>query len=68
MGRIEEKFAELKKKNDPLATKYKIEGFPTVILLDSSGKEFTRFFASEHPTTEKFLAHLKTALEKKDMD
>lgn len=58
----------VKKKNDPLATKYKIEGFPTVILLDSTGKEFTRFFASEHPTTEKFLAYLKMALDKKDMD
>lgn len=59
---------ELKKKNDPHAKKFKIEGFPTVILLDQEGKEFTRFFASEHPTTEKFLAHLKTAMEKKDLD
>jgi thioredoxin-related protein len=59
---------EVKKKNDPYAKQYKIEGFPTVILLDHEGKEFTRFFASEHPTTEKFLAHLKAALEKKDLD
>ncbi len=59
---------ELKKKNDPHAKKYKIEGFPTVILLDHEGKEFSRFFASEHPTTEKFLAHLKNSLEKKDLD
>lgn len=59
---------ELKKKNDPYAKKYKIDGFPTVILMDYEGKEFTRFFASEHPTTEKFLTHLKSALEKKDLD
>lgn len=59
---------ELKKKNDPHAKKYKIEGFPTVILMDYDGKEFTRFFASEHPTTEKFLTHLKASLEKKDLD
>jgi thioredoxin-related protein len=59
---------ELKKKNDPYAKQYSIEGFPTVILLDHEGKEFTRFFASEHPTTEKFLAHLKAAMEKKDLD
>lgn len=59
---------ELKKKNDPYAKQYNIEGFPTVILMDHDGKEFTRFFASEHPTTEKFLAHLKAALEKKDLD
>lgn len=59
---------ELSDKNQPLAEKYKIEGFPTVILLDSAGKEFTRFFASEHPTVEAFLKHLDEALEKKDMD
>lgn len=59
---------ELKKKNDPHAKKFNIEGFPTVILLDREGKEYSRFFASEHPTTEKFLAHLKSALEKKDLD
>lgn len=59
---------ELAKKNQPLAKKFEIEGYPTVILLDHNGKEFTRFFASEHPTTEDFLAHLKSALEKKDLD
>jgi len=60
--------AELKKKNEPLAEKYKIEGFPTVILLTPEGKEFTRFFASEFPKTDAFLKHLDEALEKKDLD
>ena len=59
---------ELAEKNQPLAEKYKIEGFPTVVLLDSKGEEFTRFFASQYPTIEAFLAHLDDALEKKDMD
>jgi thioredoxin-related protein len=59
---------ELKAKNDPLAEKYKIEGFPTVILFTPEGKEFTRFFASEYPKTEGFLKHLDAALEKKDLD
>jgi len=59
---------ELKKKNQPYAEKYKIEGFPTVILFDSSGKEFTRFFASQYPDTKKFLGHLDKALENKDLD
>lgn len=59
---------ELAEKNEPYAKEYKIEGFPTVILLDSEGKEFTRFFASEYPDIEKFLAHLKTSLESKDLD
>ena len=39
-----------------------------MILLDGEGKEFDRFFASEYPDVEPFLAHLKEALEKKDLD
>lgn len=58
----------VKQKNTPLAEKYKIEGFPTVILFKADGKEFTRFYASEFPKTEAFLKHLDQALEKKDLD
>ena len=58
----------VKEKNEPMAKKYKIEGFPTVILFNSEGKEFTRFFASEFPKTEDFLKHLDEALAKKDLD
>jgi thioredoxin-related protein len=58
----------LAEKNQPLAEKYKIEGFPTVVLLNPEGKEFTRFFASEYPNTEEFLKHLDEALEKKELD
>lgn len=56
------------RKNAPYAEKYKIEGFPTVILFDSGGKEFTRFYASDFPKTEDFLKHLDSALENKDLD
>jgi thiol:disulfide interchange protein len=59
---------DLADKNQPLAGKYKIEGFPTVILFTPEGKEFTRFFASQFPKTEDFLKHLDDALEKKDLD
>ena len=59
---------QLSEKNQPLAEKYKIEGFPTVILLDSAGKEFTRFFAYQFPTVEGFLQHLDESLEKKYLD
>ena len=59
---------EVKKKNEPYAEKYKIEGFPTVILFNSDGKEFTRFFASEFPKTDLFIEHINKALEKKDLD
>jgi thioredoxin-related protein len=59
---------EVAEKNQPLAEKYKIEGFPTVVLLNSEGKEFTRFFASKFPKTEDFLKHLDESLEKKELD
>jgi thiol:disulfide interchange protein len=59
---------ELAEKNQPHFDKYEIEGFPTVILLDGEGKEFDRFFASQYPEVAPFLAHLKEALEKKDLD
>lgn len=55
-------------KNQPLAKKYKIEGFPTVVLLNPEGKEFNRFFASQFPKSEDFLKHLDEALAKKDLD
>lgn len=58
----------LRKKNEPIAEKYKIEGFPTVVLFTPEGKEFTRFFASGYPKTDDFLKHLDEALEKKDLD
>lgn len=59
---------DLEKRNQPLAEKYKIDGFPTVVLLDSEGKEFNRFFASKYPKTEDFLKHLKIQLERKELD
>jgi thioredoxin-related protein len=55
-------------KNQPFAEKYKIEGFPTVILFNSEGKEFTRFFASGHPKIDDFLKHLDQSLAKKELD
>ena len=48
------------KKNEPYAKKYQIQGFPTVILFNSKGKEYDRFIASEHPSVDKFLAHLQS--------
>ena len=59
---------DLKKRNEPLAKKYKIEGYPTVILLDSDGKEFSRFFARKYQETTDFLTHLTTQLERKELD
>jgi len=60
--------AELREKNQPLAEKYKIEGYPTIVLLDSNGKEFSRFIASQYRTVETFLEQLNKSLERKDFD
>ncbi|KAB2642874.1 MAG: thioredoxin fold domain-containing protein [Verrucomicrobia bacterium] len=60
--------AELTKKNQPTVEKYKIDGFPTVLLLEASGREFSRFYASKYPKTEDFLKHLAAELDKKDLD
>lgn len=35
--------AALKKQNEKLAEKYKIEGYPTVLFLDASGKKFGEY-------------------------
>jgi thiol:disulfide interchange protein len=59
---------ELAEKNQPLMEKYKVEGFPTVVLLNSDGVEFNRFPASKYPEVKLFLDHLTTALENKDLD
>lgn len=58
----------LSKKNEPLLEKYNVEGYPTIILLDSEGKEFSRFFAMEYPSVESFVERLEITLENKDLD
>jgi thiol:disulfide interchange protein len=59
---------ELAEKNQPYLEKYKVSDFPTIVLLDSKGVEFTRFIASKYPELELFLAHLSETLENKDLD
>lgn len=53
----------LKQKNAPLAEKYKIVRFPTVILFTPKGKEYERFFASAYPQVDGFLKHLDASLK-----
>jgi thiol:disulfide interchange protein len=55
-------------KNQPMLEKFKVDAFPTVVLLDANGKEFNRFTASQFPETGAFLKHLDEALENKDLD
>lgn len=59
---------DLKKKNAPYATKYKVTAFPTVVLFDENQEEFHRFVASEYNSVDTFLAHLKTSLKRKDLE
>lgn len=60
--------AELAEKNLPYAEKYQIPGFPAVVLLDSEGNEFSRFFAAQYLDVQPFLGRLETAVENKDID
>lgn len=50
-----------------LMTQYKVQGVPTVILLDAESKEFTRFSAAENNTVESFLKRLAQEKRRKDM-
>ncbi len=59
---------ELTEKNRPYALKYRIEGFPSVVLLDADGREFKRFIAAQFPTVDAFLAELDRSLARKDFD
>lgn len=65
---VPKKDKELAARNQIVAEKYKIDGFPTVVLLNKNGKEFSRFYASEFPEMDKFLAQLDKKLAGKDLD
>ncbi|MDA7881001.1 thioredoxin family protein [Akkermansiaceae bacterium] len=59
--RNKEQSAELKKQNIELAKKYKIRGYPTVLLMDAKGKVFK---TADRPNTVKaYLEMLKTSLK-----
>ena len=65
---IPKKNKTLYKENSKVMSKYKVRGVPTVILFSEEGKEFHRFSASQYPSVSRFLTHLKSSLNKKDMD
>ncbi len=56
------------KKNEKYLETYKIEGFPTVVLLDAEGDEFSRFYASEFPKVDLFLARLEEGKANRELD
>ncbi|MDT8391660.1 MAG: hypothetical protein RRC34_14260, partial [Lentisphaeria bacterium] len=54
---------ELKKQNAELAKKYKIRGYPTVILLNSEGKKIAQT-GYRRGGAEAYVKHLKSLIEK----
>jgi thioredoxin-related protein len=54
----------LAKSNDALKDKFKIEGFPTLIVLDGDGKELDRQLGYFSKTLGEFLAHLDSVKSK----
>ncbi len=59
---------KLAEKNEPYMMKYKVQGFPTVVLLDSKGAVFSHFMATDNPTVESFIERLDSSLDNKDLD
>ena len=58
---------ELSEKNQKVLEKYGVKGVPTVLLMGTDGKEFSRFGASKFNTVEKMLSELERQLRMKDM-
>lgn len=55
---------ELKEKNEKLAKKYKVRGFPTVLLMDSKGKVF-KTTTYQAGGVKPYLAMIQTSLKAK---
>lgn len=58
---------ELNKQNKPLLKKYRITGFPTVVLFSNEGTEFTRFNPATFTTVKKMAEQLDLQLRRKEM-
>lgn len=54
---------EVKRANQALAERFRVEGFPTILLLDAEGKELARTGYQEGGA-DGYIAHLKSLLNK----
>ncbi len=62
--RKKEQSAELKKQNKALDKKFKIEGYPTLFLLDSDGKKLSGDVGYREGGSQAYADHLKELLAK----
>lgn len=55
---------ELKRANEQLQEKFKIEGFPTIIVLDGDGKQLSKTVGYDGDKPQEFIAKLKELKKK----
>jgi len=55
---------ELKKANQALSDKFKVEGYPTVIVLDGNGNQLSKELGYEGTTPKEFIANLEKLKQK----
>jgi len=58
--------AEVSKQNNTLQDKYKVESFPTVVVLDGDGKELDRMEGYEGDNVTSYIKRLEKIIEKKN--
>ncbi len=56
--------AELKAQNKKLDMEFEVEGYPTLYLLDASGKKFTEDIGYREGGPEAYVEHLKSLIKK----
>ncbi len=59
-----EQTAELKEQNKKLDKEYGVEGYPTLYLLDATGKKLTEDIGYREGGPEKYVEHLKSLIKK----
>jgi protein disulfide-isomerase len=59
-----EQSAELKEQNKKLDNEYGVEGYPTLYLLDATGKKLTEDIGYREGGPEAYVEHLKSLLKK----
>lgn len=62
--RKKEQTAELKEQNKKLDKEYGVEGYPTLYLLDATGKKLTEDIGYREGGPEKYVEHLKSLIKK----